>query len=105
MLTSNAFPVLSREQAVEQTGKSVDLKLSGGVKMNALVLRLRDGDATALYDAVLNSRPLGNPLSWQIPLDGWTIPGYGDETAHDTSSKIDEASSQRPRRLHVYPVH
>jgi hypothetical protein len=96
MLTSNAFPVLSREQAVEQTGKSVDLKLSGGVKMNALVLRLRDGDATALYDAVLNSRPLGNPLSWQIPLDGWTIPGYGDETAHDTSSKIDEASSQDP---------
>ncbi|MHB9075830.1 MAG: hypothetical protein ACYC6G_20195 [Desulfobaccales bacterium] len=51
------------------------LILSGGMVVNPLVVRLEAGDVTALKEAVLNSRPAGNALTWHPPLEGWQLPG------------------------------
>lgn len=48
--------------------------LEGGVTLTALALRLRDGDVSALREAVLQTRPSRGALSWQFSVARWVIP-------------------------------
>jgi len=55
------------------------LEISGGIELNPFVGRLKAGDVTALREAVLKSKPKGeHVLTWQVPLEGWEIPGAGE---------------------------
>jgi hypothetical protein len=71
------------------TAAGEEMNLTGGVELRALLLRLQDGDVTALREAVLRSRPKGSPLSWPLPLSNWQISGVSDSglaTAEKQSS-------------------
>lgn len=50
------------------------VELSGGIKLEAILLALEDGDVSALRTVVLASRPSSNALSWKIPLASWEMP-------------------------------
>ncbi len=69
------YPVLKRESKISGGRGTYVLQMSGGVELKALVLRLEDGDVTALKEAVLKSRPGPHALAWRVPLEGWHIPG------------------------------
>lgn len=67
--------VVRREEAEGRDGPRA-VELSGGIDLTAYVRSLQDGDATALREVVLRSRPKERVLSWQVPLEGWEIPGW-----------------------------
>jgi len=59
-------------------GRQQFLEISGGIELNPNVLWLKAGDVTVLKEAVLNAKPKKpNVLTWQVPLEGWEIPGAG----------------------------
>ena len=49
-------------------------KVSGGVQLMAIALRLKAGDVTALREAVLKTRPKPDALSWSFIIGKWLIP-------------------------------
>jgi hypothetical protein len=82
-------PVETPTQMDVMTTPGEQMQLTGGVELRALLLRLQDGDVTALREAVTRSRPKGSPLSWPLPLSSWQIPG-----STDTSTGQGETDSQ-----------
>jgi hypothetical protein len=62
----------ARQEVPESTRVVV---LTGGIDTNPVTIRLNGGDATALREVVLQSRPRGNPLVWRPPLDNWDYAG------------------------------
>lgn len=48
--------------------------MEGGVQLQAIALRLRSGDPTALKDAVLVARPSASPIAWTFVVGEWVIP-------------------------------
>ena len=88
------YDVISRKEKIKCLDNKIrELKLSGGIELNPIVLRLKAGDATALRDAVLKSRPQGNVLTWRVPLEGWEIPGA-------LYTPIKEYTSERKKSNH-----
>lgn len=84
----NDYAVKKVETPLEMevlTSDGEQMSLTGGVELRALLLRLQDGDVTALKEAVLRSRPNGSPLTWSLPLSGWQISGSGDAMVVGTS--------------------
>ena len=73
--TPERYPLLRHHQRIAAGGHNLVLDIDGGVELRALVLRLRDGDVTALKELVLRSRPSREALVWPVPLEGWSIPG------------------------------
>lgn len=73
--TPTQFPLLEVQERLRANGRAMTLTITGGVKVNPLVLRLMGGEVTALREAVLSSRPGPNALVWTPPLEGWEIPG------------------------------
>ncbi len=69
-------------------GRTLKLRFTGGIELNPIVLRLRAGDVTALREAVLQSRPSRNTLSWRVPLEGWCIPGYAETEGEYQQSTV-----------------
>jgi hypothetical protein len=69
------YPLLQQKAQVHATDTVRILQIDGGIELRALVLRLQDGDVTALKEAVLHTRPTANTLTWKLPLAGWQIPG------------------------------
>jgi hypothetical protein len=67
--------VQTPEQMPVLTAAGEQMDLMGGVELRALLLRLQDGDVTALREAVLRSRPSRDSLAWRLPLIGWQMPG------------------------------
>ena len=61
---------LSRKDVVYQGNQ----ELCGGVQLMAIALRLKAGDVTALEEAVLNTRPRHDSLSWSFAVTEWLIP-------------------------------
>lgn len=57
---ANVLSVLDREAGIE---------LSGGVEMAAQVARLSEGSTSALREIVLEARPSGEPLTWDILME------------------------------------
>lgn len=50
------------------------LDISGGIELDALAIRIRDGETAALKEAVLLARPdKPGVLTWRVPLEGWRI--------------------------------
>jgi hypothetical protein len=95
--TPDTYPLLRREVEVG-TGRGVRvMEVDGGIALRALVLRLKDGDVTALRDAVLKSRPDSHALVWAIPLDGWEIPGSESIEADVENSESPELNAIRKR--------
>ena len=65
------YPVASVEtpetvDVLRVEDRSQQLEVRGGVELAALAARLRDGDATALKQLVLKTRPSPNPVSWRF---------------------------------------
>lgn len=82
--TPEQYELLKREEKVKIKNKyKFMLEVSGGIDLDPIILRLQAGDVTALRDAVINSRPDRNTLTWRVPLEGWTIPGSPDEDSYD----------------------
>ncbi|MCK4245543.1 MAG: tetratricopeptide repeat protein, partial [Candidatus Omnitrophica bacterium] len=63
-------------------------EVSGGVELMAIALRLKAGDVTALREAVLKTRPIGNPLSWTFSVDDWGITGPIQEADMNTAAEL-----------------
>jgi hypothetical protein len=74
--TPQTHPLLKQQAKLPASDHTKMLEIDGGVQLKALVLRLQDGDITALRDAVLLSRPQGQVLTWRVPLEGWRLPAY-----------------------------
>lgn len=83
LLTHNEIPAeftaITRKANREVAGVNHVLHVEGGVELRALIMRIEDGDVTALRDVVLKSRPTSRALTWEVPLDGWQIPGHSRE--------------------------
>ena len=83
------YPLQTKRLRVPVEGgrEPLHMTLEGGIQLRALATRLRAGDATAVLDAVLLSRPDGNPLTWEVPLAGWAVQGV---TPEDEPEVIDD---------------
>ncbi|MBM3501895.1 MAG: hypothetical protein FJX74_24850, partial [Armatimonadetes bacterium] len=81
--TLTHYPLLKRESGPQSEGGG--FTLSGGVQLKALVVRLSEGDVTALRDIVLNARPGPRALTWRVPLGAWAVPGAADTEPDDGS--------------------
>lgn len=90
--TPREHPLITTSVDVRKDGKVIDLHISGGVQLSAAVRRLRDGDVSAMEEAVLRSRPSSGALSWRVPLDGWRLAGYPDSASPDTASTTPAAT-------------
>ncbi len=84
--TPKDYPLLSQREEIQMPDKGYNLVIEGGVELRALMLRLKDGDVSALRDAVLKFRPKGNALTWRIPLEGWRIPGAPEFDPREASN-------------------
>jgi hypothetical protein len=74
--TLTEYDLLRRQEKVPgKGGKYREVELNGGIELRAKVLRLKAGDASALKEVVLQSRPQSTTLTWTVPLEGWEIPG------------------------------
>ncbi|MCA2504877.1 MAG: tetratricopeptide repeat protein [Microcystis sp. M54BS1] len=60
--------------AVLVKGETSQIWMAGGVQFQALSLRLKSGDVSALKDAVLLTRPYPNSLTWTFVVGEWIIP-------------------------------
>ena len=72
-------------ELTERVGKGVKdgevvslIRLSGGVDLGDILLALEEGDSSALKFAVLESRPNKNSLSWDLPIEAWSMPNEND---------------------------
>ena len=79
--TPKHFDLIRKRIEVDCADKKTrELTLSGGITLSPTVLRLKAGDVEALRDVVLDARPNGNSLTWNVPIEGWHIPGAPDST-------------------------
>ena len=69
------------------------IRLSGGIDVSAELEFLENGDLTALRDIVIKSRPSENELTWQLPMDSWSMPNAKD--LRNVGSTNEETSHQR----------
>jgi hypothetical protein len=74
--TRQYYDLIEVKQTIDN--RNVALTVSGGLELNPIIIRLNAGDVTALKEVVLGSRPAGQVVVWNPPLDGWIIPGTED---------------------------
>ncbi|MBD3334954.1 MAG: hypothetical protein GF355_05510 [Candidatus Eisenbacteria bacterium] len=72
--TPATYPLLERKEIVEGPSGERRLRIDGGIRLEALILELNDGDLGAFRDVVLASRPAASSLTWEVPLGGWQAP-------------------------------
>ena len=82
--TPRTYDLLTAREEIPGTHSVV--VLSGGIKTDPLLLRLNSGDATALRDVVLQSRPSATALVWNPPLDAWDVAGDAEFIAASTGA-------------------
>jgi hypothetical protein len=66
--THQTYELTQASQAIPGTDK--EIVLSGGIDTSPLTIRLISGDATAVREVVLKSRPSPQAIVWGPPLDG-----------------------------------
>jgi len=90
--TPATYPLLRQRAQVSTKGGAKILDVDGGIELQAAAIRLRDGDATALREVVLRTRPSPETLTWKLPVSVAKIDGLGPQF------ELNEAatSSQRP---------
>jgi len=59
----------------------------GGVSLRATALRLKAGDVSALKEAVLNTRPNPESITWSFHVDDWVIPITSTSVEHRISEE------------------
>jgi hypothetical protein len=75
--TLSDCPLLKRESKISDGDETFIFQVRGGVAARAAMSRLiEEGDITAIRDLVCMSRPDKPALTWRVPIDGWTVPGY-----------------------------
>jgi len=84
--TAKQHPLITTSVSVRSSEKIIDLNISGGVQLTAAVRRLKDGDVSALEEAVMQARPSQRALFWRVPLDGWRLAGYPDADRGDAGA-------------------
>ncbi len=89
--TAKYFELIEDEHKIN--GRDMVLKISGGLELNPILVRLKKGHVSALRDVVLNSRPSLDALIWHPSLQGWHVPGVDDiEDSLSPSSNLKESS-------------
>lgn len=88
------LPLMKRSRTIKINGSEYTFTLDGGVKLAALVGRIRDGDARAFRDLVVSSRPENESLSWDLPIGAWDMADFDavatqPETLTDTVARVD----------------
>jgi len=69
--TPEEYPLLTKTAELGGGTSSLVLRINGGVESRALLVRLRDGDISAVRDAVVESRPHASAVSWDVPISNW----------------------------------
>jgi hypothetical protein len=82
--TPRTYELAEARQNVQEISRAV--VLTGGIETNPLIIRLNSGDATALREVVLKSRPASNTLTWRLPLDAWDYTGEDSVSAADSGA-------------------
>ena len=72
--TPREYPLKKNERILEKNGCKKKLTIDGGIKLKVLILELQDKVIDALKEIVIKSRPNGNSLTWEIPLEAWGKP-------------------------------
>jgi hypothetical protein len=97
MPTPREFNVIRREEQIRTPAGQRVFEVSGGIQFRALTIRLMDGDATALREAVLLSRPTRGQLSWKVPVDAGVLEerslANGSRTQQTQSRGVEDAGS------------
>ena len=75
--TKKELHVLRRKEKYELPLEGM-VELSGGVSLVAIAMRLKSGNVAALKEAVLNTKPKYDALSWGFILGEWIIPTSKD---------------------------
>jgi len=68
--TPEEYPLLVKKAKLGGQNSLV-LRIRGGVECRLLLRRLRDGDISAVRDAVLKSRADSSAISWRVPISNW----------------------------------
>jgi len=69
VLTRPTYPLEQNTAEVKlEDGRAANLLLSGGIDLDALVIKLEDGTPDSLRDYVLATRPDVKSLRWDVPL-------------------------------------
>ncbi len=95
--TPRHLPLTERSNEVETAHGRMWMVMDGGIALEGLLLRLRDGDVTALRQAVLDARPSPDALSWLVPVEAWQMPD--DAGAAETQVNSDPEFLAARRRL------
>ena len=95
--TPRTYDLAEARQAIPETNR--EIVLSGGIDTDPLIIRLNGGDATALREVVLKSRPAPNSLLWRPPLDGWDYTGEDSVTRSDPRAGSPNGFSLRRQML------
>ncbi|MHC4952793.1 MAG: DUF1598 domain-containing protein [Planctomycetota bacterium] len=78
---------------LERRSENVALKVSGGIELRTIMLKLEHGEASGFRDAVLSSRPRdGAPLAWRVELGPWK----GLRTARNAGRRAPDKPSRYP---------
>lgn len=76
--TPKHFKLIEVNNKINIDGKDFIHRISGGLEINPIIVRLKKGYPTAFRDVVLNSRPTKDAILWYPPLQGWPTPGTED---------------------------
>jgi hypothetical protein len=77
--TPATYPLLRQRAEVTTKGGAKVLDVDGGIELQAAAIRLRDGDATALREVVLRTRPSPGALTWKLPVSVAKVEGLGPQ--------------------------
>lgn len=91
--TPQTFELIEKKELLKNE-KSKYYVIDGGIDLDVFISRLKDGDVTALKEAVLFSRPSDTSMRWRIPADDWYIPG-SSSNSYSTDEKVYQNSSYK----------
>jgi len=93
--TPKEFAVIQRKDQATSDAGTRSMTIEGGVKLEALVLHLADGSATAFRDLVIRLRPDPQSLTWDLPLPddfGGSLPA---DAVEDVGKRLREMPAFR----------
>jgi len=73
--TPRQYPLIAVNKVLKRSNTKREMTVTGGIKLDALVLELQDKSLNALKELVILSRPQGDSMAWEVPLDYWGMPG------------------------------
>lgn len=85
--TPRTYEFRTRSELVPGQAAGTRVTVEGGVEFQAILLGIRDGDPTAMKEAVLKTRPRADALWWPVPLQGWRLSGYPERISDEANAE------------------